>query len=147
MIYQPKKSYWPLRTRTFHISKLNIDYRISWIIYFNSSRPSDAYMRQLVNDATTGSDHSLSAVRWQAIIWTTDGSFIQVELIPGTLGSIFAEKFEPNMQYFSFKKIYLKCRLQNDTFFASGSEVLNALVLFWINVQITGYGIWGIYCE
>ena len=59
-----------------------------------------------VNYAIIGSDNGLSPVWWQPIIWTHDGL---LSIWPK--GTYFIEILL-EIQKFSFKKMYLKCRLQ-----------------------------------
>ena len=59
------------------------------------------------------SDNGLSPGRRQAIIWTNAGM-----LLIGPLGTNFSEILI-KIHTFSFKKMYLKCRLENGGHFVS----------------------------
>ena len=61
------------------------------------------------------SDNGLSPGRRQAVIWTNVGI-----LLIGSLGTISSDIFI-EIHIFSFKKMYLKCSLQNDGHFVSAS--------------------------
>ena len=62
-----------------------------------------------------GSDNGLSSGRRQAIIWTNAGI-----LLIGPLGTNFNEILI-EIHTFSFKKMHLKCRLENVGYFVSAS--------------------------
>ena len=62
-----------------------------------------------------GSDNCLSPGRRQAITWTNVGI-----LLIGPLGTNFGEMLI-EIHPFSFKKIHLKCRLENGGHFVSAS--------------------------
>ena len=62
-----------------------------------------------------GSDNGLSPDRHQAIIWTNDGI-----LLIGPLGTNFSEILI-EIHAFSFKKMHLKCRLENGGYFVSAT--------------------------
>ena len=70
------------------------------ILWFNSLRPRDAYMRQSIT--IIGSDYGLSPGRRQAIIWTNAGI-----MLIGPLGTNFSEILI-EIYTFSFRKMHLK---------------------------------------
>ena len=78
-----------------------------------------------VNYAIIGSDNGLSPVRWQPIIWTHDGL---LSIWPK--GTYFIEILL-EIQKFSFKKMYLKYRLQKWRPSCPGLNELTHLVLRW----------------
>ena len=67
------------------------------------------------NIAITGSDNGLSPGRRQDIIWTNAEM-----LLMGPLGTNFSEILI-EMHTFSFKKMHLKCHLENGSHFVSAS--------------------------
>ena len=80
--------------------------------FFDSLRPSDAYMRRQIKDHWLRSDNGLSHGRRQAIIGTNAGI-----LFIGPLGTNFDEIYT-----FSFKKMYLKMS------FGNGGHPVSALM-------------------
>ena len=65
-------------------------------------------------------------IRRHAIIWTNDG----ISLI-GPLGTIFNDILI-EIHTFSFKKIHLKCRLENGVHFASASMCWCFFLMSWL---------------
>ena len=69
-------------------------------VYCDTSRPSDAHMRQKLT--IIGSDNGLSPGRHQAIIWTNAG-----QLLIGPLGTNFSEILN-EIHTFLIKKMHMK---------------------------------------
>ena len=80
----------------------------------HSSAPSAAYMRRWTGSTLAQTMNGLSLIRRKAIIWTSVGI-----LLIGPLGTHFSEIWI-KIRNFSFKKMYLKCRLGNGGHFLQG---------------------------
>ena len=80
----------------------------------HSSAPSAAYMRRWTGSTLAQTMNGLSPIRREAIIWTSVGI-----LLIGPLGTNFSEIWI-KIRNFSFKKMYLKCRLWNGGHFLQG---------------------------
>ena len=101
----------------------NMEYHCTLSV--NTLMPSNAYMQ--VNLAINVSDNGLVPVWCQAIIYTSAGVFSI-----GSLRTIFSGILII-IQRFSFRKIHLKCCLQNDAHFCLG---LNVLTEWYWNISV-----------
>ena len=87
------------------------------LLYNNSLRPSDAYMRQWTNHHWF--DNGLSPGRHQAIIWNNAGLLL-IEPLGTNVGEISI-----GIQTFSFKKMHLNMSYAKWRPFCLGLNVLN----------------------
>ena len=122
-------TFWPVCSHCFNFantsSKLRRINSVNEVkkfwVWFNSLRPSDAYMRNWLD--IIGSDNGLSPGRRQAIIWTNAGI-----LLIGPLGTNISE-IVIEIQIFSFRKMHLKMSSPKWRPFCRGLNVLNIMTI------------------
>ena len=106
-----------------HCSSIGVSVFLTKMVskWLNSSRPSDAYIRQ--KPTIIGSDIGLSPGRRQAIIWTNAGIWLI-----RTLGTNFSEILN-EIHAFSFRKTHLKMSSAKWRPFCLGLNVLSCGVI------------------
>ena len=119
-------------TRSFFLFSLICVWINDWLI------EAEWRIYASLNWVIIGSDNGLSPVRHQAIIWTNAGI-----LLIGPLGTNFGEILI-RIQTFSFKKLHLKRRLQNDVYFVSASMswVNNRELVIWDAIALIMTSLW-----